>query len=328
MSSTSTGRPRRTLSASTISCSASSTPLDHQTVAHRVLGDHARLDELQQVIGPAGLAPGAGEPVAAERLAGDHRPGDVPVDVEVADGQARADALDGGGIAREQAAGEREPLVGDDLARLVHRADRLHREHGPEDLLLEHPRAGGKAVDHRRSDEEAVVRRLTRLEDARALFACRRDEPFDPLLRVALDDRRHVDAEPLRLVDQQLLDGAVQALEQGLGDPLVDERARRGAALLAGEAERGVGEGGAASSRSASASTMTQFLPPISATTRLRWCWPGCSSAACLRMLRPTAPDAVKAIVCTCGWATRAAPTSPSPGSRLSAFGGTPAAWR
>ena len=56
--------------------------------------------------------------------------------------------------------------------------------------------------------------------------------------------RRDVDAEALRLVDQQRLDGAVQALDQRVGDPLVHERARRGRALLAGEAERGVGERG------------------------------------------------------------------------------------
>ena len=40
---------------------------------------------------------------------------------------------------------------------------------------------------------------------------------------------------------------------------------------------------------------------------------------------RPTAPDPVKAIVATRGSATSRAPSSPSPGRRLSAPAGTPA---
>src|SRR4051794_22696234 len=43
--------------------------LDHEPVAHGVLGHHARLDELQQVARTARLGARAGEPVAAERLA-------------------------------------------------------------------------------------------------------------------------------------------------------------------------------------------------------------------------------------------------------------------
>ena len=68
---------------------------------------------------------------------------------------------------------------------------------------------------------------------------------------------------------------------------------------------------------------MTQFLPPISATTRLRWWVPG--SAAARMICRPTGPEPVKAIVCTPGWLTSAAPVSPSPGSSAIASGGTPA---
>ena len=43
---------------------------------------------------------------------------------------------------------------------------------------------------------------------------------------------------------------------------------------------------------------------------------------------RPTGPDPVKAMVCTPGWRTSAAPASPSPGSSASASGGTPASRR
>ena len=70
---------------------------------------------------------------------------------------------------------------------------------------------------------------------------------------------------------------------------------------------------------------MTAFLPPISATTRLRWRWPSATSAAVRTISSPTLFEPVKAIVCTRGSLTSAAPTSPSPGSSASASGGTPA---
>ena len=76
----------------------------------------------------------------------------------------------------------------------------------------------------------AVLGRLARLEDARALVARDLQVARDALLRRRLDHRRDVDAEALRLVDEQRLDGAVQALEQRVGDRA---RARaRGAAAL------------------------------------------------------------------------------------------------
>ena len=84
------------------------TPLHiDEPVPDGVLGHHARLDELQQVAGAAGLGAGAGQPVAAERLAADHRARDLAVDVEVADRRAVGDVVDGLRVAREQAAGER-----------------------------------------------------------------------------------------------------------------------------------------------------------------------------------------------------------------------------
>ena len=59
---------------------------------------------------------------------------------------------------------------------------------------------------------------------------------------------------------------------------------------------------GTTSSRSASESTITQFLPPISAITRLRWLLARRAPAAASRTISsPTAPEPVKAIVCTRG---------------------------
>src|SRR5436190_808230 len=53
--------------------------LHHEPVTDRVLGDHVRLDEVQDVCGAAGLGAGARQAVAAEGLAGDHGAGDGAV---------------------------------------------------------------------------------------------------------------------------------------------------------------------------------------------------------------------------------------------------------
>ena len=90
----------------------------------------------------------------------------------------------------------------------------------------------------------AVGRHRAGLVDARALLVGGVDEPVDAVARGLLDHGRDIDAEALRLVDQQLVDGAVQALDQRVLHSVVDERAGGGRALLAREAERAVDEGG------------------------------------------------------------------------------------
>ncbi len=67
---------------------------DDEAVAHGVLRHRAGLDELQQVVRAAGLRAGAGQAPAAERLAADHRAGDLAVDVQVADRGAVGHVLD------------------------------------------------------------------------------------------------------------------------------------------------------------------------------------------------------------------------------------------
>ncbi len=86
---------------------------------------------------------------------------------------------------------------------------------------------------------------------------------------------------------------------------------------------------GTAWSRSASVSTTMAFLPPISATTRFTWPWPGWWTAACSMIDRPTAAEPVKVTNETSGRVTSSAPTSsPTPGRKASAPGGTPASSR
>ena len=62
---------------------------------------------------------------------------------------------------------------------------------------------------------------------------------------------------------------------------------------------------GTAWSRSASASTTMAFLPPISATTRLTWRWPGRCRAAVSMIFSPTALEPVKVTNDTSGCSTR-----------------------
>ena len=62
--------------------------------------------ELEQVVGAAGLGADARELEAAERLAVDQGPGDRPVDVEVADAELALDPLDVRRAARVEAAGQ------------------------------------------------------------------------------------------------------------------------------------------------------------------------------------------------------------------------------
>ena len=147
---------------------------------------------------------------------------------------------------------------------------------------------------------------------------------LDALLGVALDHGRDVDAEGVGLADDEHLDGAGDAFEQRVGDGLVDEHARGGRALLAGVDEGarddggdGVVEVGVGVDDDA---VLAAHLGHDALEVRGR-----CGSAAARMMLRPTGPEPVKAIVWTPGWPTSAAPVSPSPGTRASASGGTPA---
>mmetsp|Transcript_3306 Transcript_3306/g.10319 ORF Transcript_3306/g.10319 Transcript_3306/m.10319 type:complete len:268 (-) Transcript_3306:91-894(-) len=84
-----------------------------------------------------------------------------------------------------------------------------------------------------------------------------------------------------------------------------------------------------ASSMSALSSTMSAFLPPISAMTRLNSLCPGASLAARSTMCAPTSREPVKTTVGMSACATSASPTtSPRPCSSCRQSGGAPAASR
>src|SRR3989442_12103720 len=85
-----------------------------EALADRVLRDDPRLDELQQVVGTAGLRAGARKAVAAERLAADEPAGDGAIDVEVSRPEFPHGAADVRRGTREETARQRgPPLVGD-----------------------------------------------------------------------------------------------------------------------------------------------------------------------------------------------------------------------
>ena len=125
--------------------------------------DHARLDELEQVVGAAGLGADAREPVAAERLAADDRAGDVAVDVEVADGQPARHRRDRGRVAARRArrsarrAGRRRARSAASTL-----GDGLDGEDRAEDLLGEDRRVGRQT-----GGDDRARRTSRRLGDAR-----------------------------------------------------------------------------------------------------------------------------------------------------------------
>src|SRR3954470_8950636 len=212
--------------------------LDHEAVPHGVLGHHARLDELEQVARATRLGAGAGEPVAAERLAGDHRAGDRAVDVEVADRHPRLDVLDGVRVAREQAGGERERGAVERVAGGLDVPDPLDGQQRAEDLLVDDRRVGGQVGGQRGDGEPAAVGHLARLRRDAAVLLRLGGVAGHALLRLLLDHRRHVGVELRGLADLEPLDRAGEAVDQRVVDRLVREHPRRGRALLAREHER------------------------------------------------------------------------------------------
>src|SRR5436190_3067773 len=73
-----------------------------EAVAHDVLGDDSRDDELEEVIAASRLGPAAGHLESAKGMPADHGAGAGAIDVNVAGDQLRFYALDVSRTAREQ----------------------------------------------------------------------------------------------------------------------------------------------------------------------------------------------------------------------------------
>ena len=182
---------------------------------------------------------------------------------------------------------------------------------------------GGQVLEQRRRDVEAVAAGLA-LGERRARSRCSRRcaagrRCRSPAGRRCRSRRRGRPAACVRAPARRSASSSATAADgSARGWPRSTSGPR--------SANADFSSAGTTSSRSASLSTITQFLPPISAITRLIWRWPGCSFAAVSRMFRPAAQEPVKTIVWMRGSLTSALPGSSPPGSRCSASSGTPAA--
>ncbi len=116
---------------------------------------------------------------------------------------------------------------------------RLDGEQRAEDLLAQQRRVGREAGGDRRRAEPAFARQVSRDRDQLAVAGGELAVPVDALLRLALDQRRHVGGEALRLAYDQRLRGSGEPLDELLGDRLVDQHPRGCRALLARVAEGG-----------------------------------------------------------------------------------------
>ena len=280
---------------------------------------HAGLDEVQQVVRPAGLAADAREADAAERLAADHRAGDAAVEIEVAHAEAlrrRRRTVRGLRLNRPPVS-----VYGGASAHVAappRHSARAHREQRPEDLLVRARAtlgpAGPRPTPAWRTFPSPGARRRASGDDP-ALGLRRLRVALDPVLGGLLDHRRRRRCRERRLADHQHLHGADQPLEQRVVRPPRGRAPGGGRALLARSSRRPTARRRARPRRGRPTSTMTQFLPPISAITFLTNAGPGVAPAASRTISRPTAFEPVKAIMRTRGSRHEGRPGSPSPGS-------------
>src|SRR5205823_6242720 len=182
--------------------------------------------------GPAAFPPEAGFLVAPERRAR------VEAVVRISPDDARAQALGHPENARA--------FLGPDTGaqavrrvvrlfdRLLGRAEREDREHGPEDLLLRDAIALRDVREDGRREPVALLGQATRrLVDLRPFPLARGDELLDPrqlLLRV---DRTDVGVLVERIADAQGRETPLELVDDRLVDRLLDEQTRAGAADVA-----------------------------------------------------------------------------------------------
>ncbi len=120
------------------------------------------------------------------------------------------------------------------LDRLVRRAERQHREHRPEDLLLRDPVALRDVREDGRHEPVALLRQAARrLVDLGALLLPALDELLDLLELLPRVDRADVGVLVERVADAQGRQPPLQLLDHVLVDRLLDEQPRARAADVA-----------------------------------------------------------------------------------------------
>ncbi len=160
--------------------------------------------------------------------------GDLPVDVQVADVELDARALDVRGAPRVDAAGERVRRAVGNGERLVDVVRPQNDQHGAEDLLLGEGVIGRDAADDDGSDEESALRpaRELPLEEDEPVTSRELDVAVDTRDGFGIDERPDGRRRVVRGTRDQRLRRRGEPLDERLvGAPDDDDAAARGALL-------------------------------------------------------------------------------------------------
>ena len=153
--------------------------------AHRVLGDRAADDELEQVIRPARLVSDSGHPKSAKGLPADQRAGDRAVDVQVSNHEFAADAVEVGRTSRKDAPGEGVFGSVGDFQRFVQVFGTHDRQDGAENLFLCDSGGWRDVGENVRPDEKALLGEWAHID--RQHFAALLSPHGDVLIHRACD---------------------------------------------------------------------------------------------------------------------------------------------
>src|ERR1043165_6950240 len=204
------------------------------------LGGDFGLEEEGEIVAPAGLRVRAAHVEAAEGVRADERACALAVEVEVADVELAARALQLLAVVRVDRAGQAVLRVVGDAERVVEVVRADAGEDGAEDFFLLDAVAGLHVGDDGRLDEEALLAvAAASRHDAPAVRFALLDVVVDGLEGFLVDDGAHRRRLLGRVADQELR----RALDDALDDWVVaisdDDCARAGRALLPLEAEGG-----------------------------------------------------------------------------------------
>ena len=198
------------------------------------------------------------------------------------------------------------------------RAEGQHRQHRAEDLLAGDAVGLGDAGEQRRREPEAVGRAARTAGDQRSAPSA---SPMSESSRI----RASCSAELIAPMSVFLSSGsptrsvrhpALEPVEELVGDRLLHQQPRAGAADVALVEEDAVDDALDRLVDGASSKTMLAALPPSSRVTFLL------VPATRLAIARPTSVEPVNATLSTSAWPTSAWPVSPAPVTMLTTPGG------
>src|SRR5882672_9865983 len=199
------------------------------------------LHEQQKVIVTAGFRVGARHVEAAKRMHAHQRARALAIEIEIADVELAAGALDLRFVSRVNRAGQTKLRVVRDTQsiRIVVRFD--HRQHRPEDLFLLDRRARIHVGDDRRLDKETLLAvRAAAGNDATAFGFAFLNVTIDGGECFFVDDGAHRRGRVSRIADFDLRRALGDFFDHRVIDAGVDDRARTGGTLLSLVTKRGL----------------------------------------------------------------------------------------